>query len=190
LGIELTCIGVKADLDLFHGGIEVDRVDGSTLDVSSGVGREEIGALLDHGRLGICGGGIEGEVTGSGVVNINGSGLVTGANEGLDGAHHTVLGVGLNLHGSPVGSDPKLDEGFDGTSIGVNTNLDNLLVGVGELPMFTRGTLDTYRAADGAEVPFGGHGVEGRGFGNGLVDGEAVGRGGAEGNEGGGELHG
>ena len=143
MGIELTCIGVKADLDLFHGGIKVDRVDSSSLDVSALVGGEEVSALLDHGRLGVCGGGIEGEVTGSGVVNINGGSLVTGTNEGLDGAHHTVLGVGLDLHGGPVGSNPELDEGFNGTSIGVNTDLDNLLVGVGELPMFTRGSLDT-----------------------------------------------
>lgn len=191
MGIELTCIGVKADLDLLDGGIKVDRVNGSSLNVSALVGGEEVSTLLDHGRLGIRSGSIEGEVTGSGVVNINSGSLVTCTNQGLDGAHHTILGVGLDLHGGPVGSDPKLDESFDGTSIGVNTNLDNLLVGVGELPMFTGGTLDTYRAADVGKVPFRGQGVKGRGLGNGLlVDGESIGRGGEEGEEGGGVLHG
>mmetsp|Transcript_20043 Transcript_20043/g.28582 ORF Transcript_20043/g.28582 Transcript_20043/m.28582 type:complete len:94 (-) Transcript_20043:14-295(-) len=56
--------------------------------------------------------------------------------------------------------------------------------------MFTGGTLDTHRAADVGKVPFGGQGVEGRGLGNGLVDGESIGRGGEEGDEGGGVLHG
>lgn len=106
LSIELTRISVKEDLDLLHGGIKVDGMDGSTLNVSALVLAEEVGALSNHGRTGVRSGSIEGEVSGAGVVDIHGSRLVTRANQGLDGTHHTVLGVGLDLHGSPVGSDP------------------------------------------------------------------------------------
>ena len=147
-------------------------MDGPSLDVSAGVGGEEIRALLHHGWLGVSRGGIEGEITWSGVVNVNGGGLVTCTDEGLDGAHHTVLGVGLDLHGGPVGSDPELNESLDGAAGGVNADLDDFLVGVGELPVLTGGTLNADRAADCAEVPFAGDTVEGGGLGNrdGLVD--------------------
>lgn len=181
LSIELTGVGVKKDLDLIDSGVEVDRVHGSSLDVPSLVGGEEVRALSDHGRTGVSGSGVEGEVSGAGVVDINGGGLVTGADQGLDGAHHTVLGVGLDLHGSPVGSDPELDERFNGSAVGVDANLDDFLVGVGELPMLTGGTLDANGSADVGKVPFGGSGRQSSlRRGSGGIDGEGTGRGGGK----------
>ena len=191
LSIQLTCVGVKQDLHLIHGGIKVDRVHGTSLNVSALVGGKEVGTLSNHGGSGVTCGSIEGEVTGSSVVDINSGSLVTGSNQGLDGAHHTILGVCLDLHGGPVGSDPQFNEGFDGTSIGVDAHLDNFLVGIGELPVLTGGTLDADRAADVGKVPFGGGGGESRlGCTHGGVDGEGIGRGGCGGKEGEGELHG
>ena len=154
LGVELTGVGVQQDLNLVDGGVKVDRVDGSSLNVASLVGGQEVGALGGEAGLGVRGGGVEGEISGSGVVDVDGGGLVTGADEGLDGAHEAVLGVGLDLHGGPVGSDPQFDEGFGGAAVGIDGYLDDFLVGVGEFPMLTRLTLDTDRAANGGEVPF------------------------------------
>lgn len=109
LSIELTGIGVQQDLNLVYGGIKVYGMDGTSLDVTSLVGGQEVGALGGKAGLGIGSGGIEGEVTGSGVIDIDGSSLVPRSDECLDGAHETVLGVGLDLHGGPVGSDPQFD---------------------------------------------------------------------------------
>eukprot|EP01083_Nonionella_stella_P199978 732874_1 len=193
LGIELTSVRVKEDLDLIHGGVKVDGVHGTSLDVSALVGAEEVRALSHHGGTGVSRGGIEGEVARAGVVDVDGRGLVPRPDETLDGAHHAVFGVGLDLHGSPVGSDPELDEGLDGSAVGVDADLDDLLVGVGELPVLAGGTLDADGSADVGEVPFGCGGRKG-GFGgcrSGGVHGEGIGRGGGKSNEEAGEeLHG
>jgi len=154
LSIELTGIGVQQNLNLVHGGIKVYGMDSTSLNVTSLVGGQKVGTLGGKAGLGIGGSGIEGEVTGSGVIDIDGGGLVPGSDEGLNGAHETVLGVGLDLHGGPVGSDPQFDEGFDGAAIGIDGHLHDFLVGVGEFPVLTRLTLDADRAADGGEVPF------------------------------------
>lgn len=106
LGIELAGIGVKQDLNLVHGGIKVDGMDGPSLDVASLVGGQKVGALGGEAGLGIGSCGIEGEVTGSGVINIDSGGLVPRSDQGLNGAHEPILRVGLDLHGGPVGSDP------------------------------------------------------------------------------------
>mmetsp|Transcript_11038 Transcript_11038/g.23947 ORF Transcript_11038/g.23947 Transcript_11038/m.23947 type:complete len:292 (+) Transcript_11038:111-986(+) len=193
LSIKLTGVRVQEDLNLVDGGIEVNRVHGSSLDVTPLVVGEEVSTLLDHARTSVCRGSVEGEVTGSGVVDIDGGGLVTGADERLDRAHHPVLSVGLNLHGGPVGSDPELDEGLNGAAIRVNADLNDLLVGVGELPVLARGSLDAYRSADRGDVPLGRrHGEGGLGGGRSrCVDGEGIGRGGGESDEeAGDELHG
>lgn len=191
LGIELAGVGVQQDLDLVHGGIEVDGMDGSSLDVTSLVGGQKVSALGGKAGLGIGSGSIEGEVAGSGVIDIDSGGLVPRADQGLNGTHESVLGVGLDLHWGPVGSDPQLDEGLDGTAVGIDGHLHDFLVGVGELPVFTRLALDADGASDGGEVPFGGYcGFEGDArSGGGAVEGEAVGAGG-KGEEGGDELHG
>lgn len=166
-------------------------MDGSPLDVTSLVGGQEVGALGGEAGLGIRSGSIQGEVSGSGVIDIDGGGLVPGPDERLDGTHEPVLGVGLDLHGGPVGSDPQFNEGFHRAAVGVHGHLDDFLVGVGEFPVFTRLTLDADGATDAGEVPFGGYGrVEGDGCsGGGGGEREAV-DGGGEGEEGGDELHG
>ena len=137
LSIELTCVRVQQDLNRVNGSIKVDRVHGASLNVSSGVGGEEVSALGGHLGAGVGGSGVEGEVSRSGVVDIDGGGLVTSSDQGLDGTHHTILGVRLDLHGSPVGPDPQFDEGLDGAAIGVNADLYDFLVGIGEFPVLT-----------------------------------------------------
>lgn len=193
LRVELTGVGVEEDLDLIHGGVEVDGVHGAPLDVPSLVGREEVGALGGETRLGVRGGGVEGKVSRSGVIDVDGGGLVPGPDERLDGTHEPVLGVGLDLHGGPVGSDPQFDEGFHGAAVGVHGHLDDFLVGVGEFPVLARLALDADRAADAGQVPFGGYGgLEGDGrSGDGGGEREAVdGADAGQGDEGGDELHG
>mmetsp|Transcript_31124 Transcript_31124/g.66675 ORF Transcript_31124/g.66675 Transcript_31124/m.66675 type:complete len:260 (-) Transcript_31124:59-838(-) len=192
LSIELTGVGVKEDLNLVNRCIEVDRMDGSSLDVSALVGGEQILPLGGQGRLSVARGGIEREVTGSGVIDIDGSNLVTGSDQSLDGAHHTVFCVGLHLHGGPVGSDPQLDQCLDGAAIGVNSDLDNFLVGIGELPVLTRHTLDPDASPDVGKVPCIGGGLE-RGGGphcRGGVHREGIGGGGKRDEQSGDELHG
>ena len=99
------------------------------------------------------------------------------------------------LHGGPVGTDPKLDEGLDRPAVGVDPDLHDLLVRVGKFPVLAGGPLDAHRPSDVGQVPLGGHGREGCGPGGGRpggIGGEGVDRrGGGEGNEESGEeFHG
>lgn len=117
LCIELTGIGVQQHLDLIHRCIEVHRMNGTSFNVTSLVRRQKICTLSSQTGLGIRRCGVKRKIPGASVVDIDCGGLVPSADKGLNWTQESVLGVCLDLHGGPVGSDPQFNEGLNGAPI-------------------------------------------------------------------------
>ena len=188
-------------MGLLDGGVEGDGVDGTaTLNVGSLDLVGEVVAKVGEGGLGVGGRAGDGELVGAGVLNLDGGLLVAGSDDALERTLVAVVRVGLEGHGGPVGSDPKLNVGVHGTAVGGHVDLHELLVDIGELPRATGLTEDALlitdvgglgsRAESGTPVGTGSSDVEGGRLTSGSLRCREGGRGGNEGQESSRDFHG